>query len=791
MLGNYLTVAVRAFARQKAYTLVNVSGLAVGFASCLMILLFVRDELSYDRFHENGDRIVRVLRESEAAGELQLSAVVLGELAPQLEQTFSGVERAVRVHRRGGVLSNGADSYEEPGFAWADSDFFDVFSFELIHGNAESVLSRPATAVVTEHAARRYFGDVDAIGQMLRLNDRHDLEVTGVVANPPSNSHLDFEVLASFSTLGDLENTWAPENQGWTYLLLAPGQSPGELETQIAASLDDLVWWWNLDAFEVGYKLQAITDIHLRSTDILSAGDVGNERNVYLFSIIAALVLTIAAINYMNLATARAARREREVGLRKAVGARRGQLVVQFMSESVLISGVSLLLAVAIVLGALPWFNAVTGKALSVNVVSDLWVIAAFVAVAAITGLTAGIYPAALLSGFRPARVLKGMRDRSGSPILRKGLVVLQFGITIVLLAGTAVVYQQMRFIQHRNLGFDSEQVVTIDRRGLDGETDAFKQALLGVPGVVSVSSASGVPTLQGGWVSDSEIDGEKIMTMRLLVDGDYASTLGLQIVEGRDIYADRESDRREAVLVNEAMVNAQGWTDPLVETVGAGADSLGNPVNAAVVGVVRDFDTGSMHTPVMPAIIDPNPKWAGFHRQFVVRLAPGDISGTLESLESTWRQFVPAYPFKFSFVDDAVDALYRAEQRFGRIFAAFTLLAVLVACLGLYGLAAFSAEQRTKEIGIRKVLGARVSGLVALLSKEFVKLVAVAFAIAAPVAYILMGRWLDDFAYRIELSPGLFLVVGLGAAALAILTVSYQAIRAATADPVRTLRYE
>jgi len=791
MLRNYLTVAVRAFSRQKAYTLVNVAGLAVGMAVCLLIVLFVKHELSYDQFHDSGDRVVRVLRESEAGDEMQLSAVVLGELAQGLSETLPGVERAVRVHRRGGVVSSGVESYDEPGLAWADSGFFDVFSFPLLKGSPKTALARPGTAVVTESAAIRYFGTRDVIGRTLRANDRFDLEVTGVVGDVPSNTHLRFAVLASFSTLGNFDNAWAPENQGWTYLLLAPGQSAAALERQVASSLDDLVWWWNLDAIELSYRLQPVAEIHLRSAGVLGAGEVGSARYVSLFAIIAALVLTIAAINYMNLATARAARRAREVGLRKAVGAARRQLVAQFMSESLLFSVVSLVLAVVILLTALPWFNAVSGKSLSVNVLSDPRVILAFVAVALLTGLASGCYPALLLSGFRPARVLKGLRDRSGSQVLRKGLVVAQFGITIVLLIGTTVVYQQMRFIQHRNLGFDSEQVIAIDRRGLEGDVDVFKRALLGVPGVVAASAASGVPVLQGGWVSDSEVKGAKVMTMRILADADYVRTLGMEVVEGRDIQSASLGDRRESALVNEAMARVQGWADPLAQTVGSGTDSLGNPISAAVVGVVRDFDTGSIHAPIMPAIIDPNPKWEQYFRQYIVRLAPGDVAGTLEELESMWSQFAPAYPFKFNFVDDSVDALYRTEERFGKIFATFTGLAVLVACMGLFGLAAYTAEQRTKEIGIRKVLGARVGGLVALLSAEFLKLVAFAFVIAAPVAYALMLRWLDDFAYRVDLSPILFLGVGLGAAVLALLTVSYQAIRAATADPVRSLRYE
>jgi len=791
MLKNYLTIALRNLQRHKGYAFINVAGLAVGMACCLLILLFVRHEQSYDRFHENADRIYRVLREGSAGTGLRLTANLLGNLAPRLEDTFPGVERMVRLHNRPAVLSRGDVHFEENHLFWSDASVFDVFDFSLERGDPATALSRPGTAVLTRATAQKYFGDADPLGQTLVLDSKHTLEITGIAAPPPPNSHIDFGVLVSMATLGELENPWIPENQGWTYVLLAPGQSPEALEAQINASLGDLVWWWNLDAIHVAYALQPLVDIHLRSRGYIGVGEVSDERYVQFFSVIALLVLLIACINYMNLATARSARRAQEVGMRKTLGAQRRQLVGQFMSESVLFSLMALTGAVFLVELALPSFNSLTDKTLGLDYTRDGGVLALFLGTALATGLVAGSYPALYLSRFNPVRVLKGLRDRGGPAMLRRGLVVVQFGITIVLLIGSVVIYQQMRYIQTKNLGFDTEQVLIINKRGLQTDLATFKQALLDVPGVVRASASSGVPILQGGWVSESEINDQKVMTMRLLVDEDYVATMGMEIVAGRDFSGDRPADRTQALLVNETMTAVRGWDDPLSQTLTAGSDSAGNPIAVNVIGVVKDFHTGSLHNAIMPTILDPHPKWEGFVRQFLVRIRPENVPGTLSALEATWQRFAPDYPFAYSFLDDDVDALYRAEQRFGTLFAAFTVLAILIACLGLFGLAAHTAEQRTREIGIRKVLGAPLESVVLLLSQDFARLVVVAFVVAAPLAYLAAQRWLDDFAYRIDISWGIFLVAGLLALLVAILTVSYQAVRAALADPVKALRYE
>ena len=788
MVKNYLKITLRTLRKHKGYAFINVSGLAVGMACCLLILLFVRHELSYDRFHENAERIYRVLREDSTGANLDRGATLIGLLAPRLKETFPGVEQTVRMHAERAVIQQGNTFFEEDNFFWCDSTVFEVFSFALERGDPATALARPNTIVLTPAMAQKYFGDADPMGQTLVLDSRHTLEVTGVAAPLPSTSHLQFDFLASMATLGEMKNPWAGENQGWTYVLLAEGQSAEALEAQINASVGDLVWWFIVENFYVAYRLQPLPDIHLHSREYRGVGEVGDIGSVYLFSMIALLVLLIACINYMNLATARSTHRAREVGMRKTLGAGRRQLVVQFMSESILMSLLALVGAVMLVELTLPFFNDLTGKTLVVDYAHDADMLAFFLGTALVTGLLSGTYPAFFLSRYNPIRVLKGLRDRGGQAALRKGLVVVQVGITVALLIGTVVIYNQMRYIQNKHLGFDTEQVISIRTRGLQTDVETFKQAVLDLPGVTRVSASSGIP-INGGWMSNSEINGQKVTTSRFLVDEDYVETMGLEIVVGRDFAAERPTDRTHALLVNETMVTLQGWNDPLEQTLPLGEDSTGAPLEASIIGVVRDFHTGSLHNPILPALLDPRKNSNA--RTVLVRLRPDDIPGTLAELEATWQRFVPDHPLSYFFVDDVVEALYRADQRFGKTFAAFTLLAILIAGLGLFGLAAFTAEQRTKEIGIRKVLGATVSNITFLLSKDFARLIILAIVLAVPVAYLTMARWLENFAYHIDLSAGTFLLAGALALLAALLAVSYQAVKAALADPVKSLRYE
>ncbi|MCH8959910.1 MAG: FtsX-like permease family protein [Bacteroidetes bacterium] len=534
--------------------------------------------------------------------------------------------------------------------------------------------------------------------------------------------------------------------------------------------------------------MQPLSDIHLHSRGYRGGSEVGDMRYIYLSSTIALLVLLIACINYMNLATARSTHRAREVGMRKTLGAQRRQLVGQFMSESILLSLLALVWATMLVELALPYFNDLIGRTLVVDYMHDIDMLAFFLGTALVTGLLAGTYPAFFLSRYTPVRVLKGLRDRGGQAMLRKGLVVVQVGITVALLVGTLVIYNQMRYIQTKNLGFDTEQIISIRKRGLQTDVETFKQAVLDLPGVVRVSASSGIP-INGGWMSNSDINGQKVTVSRILIDEDYVETMGLEIVTGRDFSGEHPTDRTHALLVNETMVTLQGWEDPLAQTLPLGKDSTGTPIEANIIGVVRDFHTSSLHNAILPATLDPRKN--SVVSTFLVRIRPDDIPGTLAELEATWQRFVPDHPFSYFFVNDVVEALYRADQRFGNTFAAFTALAILIAGLGLFGLAAFTAEQRTKEIGIRKVLGATVSSITFLLSKDFAKLVILAVVLAVPVAYLSMDHWLENFAYRIDLGASVFLLAGALVLVAALLTVSYQAIKAALADYGVTVKKE
>jgi putative ABC transport system permease protein len=802
MLKNYFTIALRNLRKQKGYAFINIIGLAVGIACCILILLFVRDELSYDRFHEHADRLYRVYLEGTVAGSELKAPITPAPMAAALVDEYPEVENATRLFDLSGqtLVRQGDRQFIEENVLFADSTFFALFTVPLLEGDPATALAEPRTLVLTEETARKYFPDGNALGQTLTLGDTTDYRVTGVTKGLPANAHFHFDLLASMTGFGPAENTFWVSNNFRTYVLLQADYDPAALEAKfpdlmrkyagpqlqqfMGQTYDEFVGSGN----RLDYALQAVPAIHLHSHLDFEMEPNGNIAYVYLFSAIALFILLIACINFMNLATARSAGRAKEVGLRKVMGSNRTQLIRQFLSESVLLAFIALAVAVVLVLLLLQPFNGLTGKEIGFGFLAHPLILLTLVGLALGVGLLAGSYPAFFLSSFRPVAVLKGTFHASSAGVwLRRGLVVFQFAISIALIAGTLVVFNQMRYVREKALGLDQEHVVVLKRTNeLDQQTEAFKEALRDHPGIIQAASTT---TLPGGIFGQTAIRPEgagsdvNYLASPMAADHDFVETLGIEMAAGRDFDRAFATDSA-AFVINEAAARKLGWDDP----IGKRLTFLGANQTGEVIGVMTDFHFASLHQEIGPVVValsaDPLPFIA-------VRIRPDDVASNLAFLEQQWHAFAPDQPFEYSFLDEDFDALYRADRRLGQIFTLFALLAVVIACLGLFGLAAFTAEQRTKEIGVRKVLGASVSSIVLLLSKEFARLVVFALLVAVPIAYFGMDRWLQDFAYRTGIGAWVFVLAGGLALGIALLTVSYHALRAALVDPVRSLRYE
>ena len=797
MLKNYLKIAFRNLRRHASYTVINVVGLAVGMAVCLLIVLFVRDELRYDRFHDDADQVYRIVSEWNHFS----TPATNPPFVRHLQTAYPAVDVA-KLIPTDGLVRRGDQAFEEGRIYFANPAFFDVFTVPLRRGDPAQVLRRPFTAVLTPAMAQKYFPGADPIGQVITIDNQFEVEVTGVAEPMPAQSHFHFDFLVSFASLDAAFDYSSSSNWGnnsiYTYLRLPDGIAAETVEAQMPAFIERHAGSnWNGAAI----SLQPLTEIHLHSHHNMELEPNSRMAYVYIFSIIAGFILLIACVNFMNLATARSAGRAREVGVRKAVGAQRGQLIRQFIAESMLLTFVALGVAAVLVALALPAFRAVSGKALTIGVLDDGFTIGAFVLIALVTGVLAGSYPALVLSGFRPSQVLRGGRtDPRGGAWLRKGLVVFQFATSVALIAGTAVVYFQLDYLRSASLGFDQEQVVVIPMPGnpsqtaqMIGQFPAFKREIEQQSGVVVASIASErLPSelLNGSAFRFAAADsGRGLRTVS--VGHDFFETLDVKMIAGRAFSRDFPSDS-SAFVVNKAAL--QLLASRLPEPLSNPQSAIGEPIvgggrpEGPLIGVVDNFNMATLHERIEPIVFYLRPEW---YDTYLVRLAPGDVAGVLANLRGVWQQFYADWPFDYRFADQAFAAQYRAEERLAQIVFAFAGVAILIACLGLFGLAAFMAERRTKEIGIRKALGATVPSIVRLLSKEFAVLVAVAFMIATPLAYVALREWLGDFAYHIDLGAGVFLLAGGIALIIALATVSIQAIRAALTDPARALRYE
>jgi len=789
MLRNYLITAWRSLCRRPGFATLNVAGLAAGLTCVLLIGLWVADELSYDRFHADADRTYRVLNEFDIPELQALLAHTPSALAPVLQADYPQVEQVVRVQTTDQTVRHEAQKGIESNVLYADPGFFELFDFPVEQGSAR--LEAPGTMLITPSVAARYFPDSDPIGRTLHINEQ-EMEVTGIISEAPSNTHLNYSMVASLATQNPSPNNWQA-NDWVTYLKLTEGSSAVAFERSLQEiAQHHLSGFFGGDKPGQRFHLQPVTAIHLNTgvPDLESGTGAGTITFVYLFSALALFVLLLACINFMNLSTARSSERAREVGVRKAVGADRGQLAGQFIGESLLTTGLALLLALGASVMLLPAFNDLAGKSIELGTLASGPFVLICMSLILVVGIAAGAYPAFVLSRYNPVETMrKTSSSAQGSPRLRQALVVFQFAISIALIAGTAIVHQQISYLQSKGLGFEEGNLLVIhdETQSLRGQHGAFKQEVSARADVEMVTSAHALPGTFF-WNSMFALDrptAEPRNVNYSIVAYDYIEALAVEMVAGRTFSRAHPADSM-AVLLNEAAVERFGFAAP-EDAIGEAIQGQGGRSHQ-IIGVTSDFHYQSLHRAIHPLLLFYG---SGSSTRYVAaRVAPQSAASTIDALRSTWQTFSDL-PFAYSFLADDLTAQYEAEQRMETLFFAFALLAMLIACLGLFGLAAYAAQQRTKEIGIRKVLGATASGIVGLLSKEFLTLVGIAFVIAIPVAYLAMQRWLQDFAYRIDLHISTFVLAGVLALLIAALTVGQQAWRAARMDPAVALRNE
>jgi putative ABC transport system permease protein len=795
MFRNYLKVAIRTFIKSKSFSFINIAGLAIGISACILISLYVLDELSFDRFHANADRIYRITELLHLPNEIRHQAVTSPPMAPALERGFPEVLKSVRLSFSSRTISYGDNKFYDTRILYADSAFLHIFSFGLKEGNPDKALVEPYSVVLTESAAKKYFGNEDPLNKIMALSDTLALTVTGVVRDVPANSHIQFDAVLSRSTITRMTNNRPEENwysNGYySYILLPGGYDVRQLEAKIPAMLDKEMGadrktagpWYDL-------ILQPLPSIHLHSSAVHDIGAPGNVKYVYTFTVIAILVLLIACANYINLATAKSVNRAKELGMRKVIGAKKNQLVVQLLGESFLITLLAFVVAVAIVSATLPSFNLLTGKVLSISVLLRPDVLMVIAGIFVLISLLAGGYPALVMASISPLKAMReyGRRGSSGS-LVRKGLVVFQFSMSIILISATIVIFRQMDYMRTRNLGISNDQVmqVTLPYR-LQSRQNVIREELARIPGVsaATVSNftfADGISSI--ALLPEGAAENEITSQATISVDADFIPAFGIELLAGRNFIRGNIADDTSAFIVNEKAVREFQWGTP-EEAVGKTIDwGLGK--EGKVIGVVKDFNFASLHREITPLIIHIVPDW---YSAVSLHIA-GDIPSVVEQVKSKWKELDPEDRFEYTFMDQDFAKMYKAEEQTRTIVGLLASLAILIACLGLFGLAAFIAEQRTKEIGIRKVLGSSAAGIIMLMSKDFLKLIAISFLIAVPVAWYAGSEWLTSFAFRTDITWWIFAVAGLSSAAVAIVTVSFQSVKASLMNPVKALRTE
>jgi ABC-type antimicrobial peptide transport system permease subunit len=784
MIKNYVKIAFRNIGKHRGYSFINIFGLAIGISACVLLLMWVQDEWSYDRFHTNSQDIYRILLDPLGASSTH-EAVTPPVLAGRMKENFPEVIETARVSTSGTLLFKSGDKafYESRGI-FADASFFEMFSFPFVQGDPDTAFAELRSIVITEDMALKYFEGKNPLGKTLTINTNSDYKVTGVIKNIPHKSHLDFSYIRNFELLKEFGvelDSW--ENVSfYTYVQLKDNSSHKQIDEKLKVLIEQEDPGHNL------YYLQPLAQIHLRSNFNFDPAVTGNIMYIYIFLAAALFILLIACINFMNLATARSGTRAKEVGMRKAIGAFRTDIIKQFFGESLLLSFTALMFSLILLYLFLPVFNNLSGKELSLSGSGGIQIILGFIGIALFTGLLSGSYPALFLSSFQTVNVIKNFPQsgKKGS-LFRKILVVTQFSLTIIILIGTIIVHKQLRHIRNQNLGYDKDSMVCFPLRGEFGrKLEAAKAELLQDPNILNFAVTSSLPTHIGsgtsgaGW--EGKPEGLRIQMQIVSVDFDYLDTFRMEMAEGRFFSEEFESDSKEGHILNEAAIKAMGLDSPL----GKRFTVWGR--KGTIIGVVKDFNYKSLHNEIEPLILTMEPR---AYRYGCIRISSAHIEETIGTIENVWNTFSAGFPFDYAFLDDRLDNLYKSEQSIGTVFNYFTLLVMFIACLGLFGLASFTAETRTKEIGIRKVLGAPVSRIVLLLSREYAKWVLYANILAWPAAYFIMSKWLESFAYRTDIRIQMFFLAAAMALAIALVTISYQCIKTALSNPVDSLKYE
>jgi putative ABC transport system permease protein len=796
MIHNYLKIALRNFRRHKGYSLINIAGFAIGMACCLLILIDVRQETSYDNYHQDGKRVYRIVQDIRTDTANRIFAPISPMVAPTLKSDFPQVEQAARVlPANNRLVKRGNVFFYEDRFVWADQEIFEVITIPFINGFPKDALTRPQTVVLSESLSQKYFGHADPLGEILKINQT-DYEVTGVIADPPVNTHLKYDLIASLETLSDWEEmtNWY-STMFYTYLKLRPNVNVDEFSLQVSRLADKYIGdrlsnWGSV----YHYYLQPISRIHLHSHIRYETEAPGNPLYVYIFSFVGLFIVLIACLNFMNLSTARSANRAKEVGLRKVVGAQKKQLMGQFLGESFLLAVFALALSFFLARLAVVPINKIAGIALDFNSLLNPFILFSLLGGAVVAGLLAGLYPSLVLSSFRPSSTLKGVLSPGGhSYTMRNILVIVQFAISVFLIIGTLMMFRQFNFMKNQHLGFDKEQKLVLPLRGgidIQKNYQTVKEVFAQHSSISGVTVSSSVP---GRGVSNfgvslvGEDDTKNQSMFHLYFDPDFISEYGIDMVAGRAFQEEISTDFMGAFLINEAAVRAFGWTSPkeaLGKRLRTGHGGRVNPI----IGVTKNFHYRGLQTEVEPLVMEYLP-W--IFRYITLSVDISDLNGTMAFVESQWKTLFPENPFESFFLDADFDRQYSSDKQVGRIFGVFTVLGLFIACLGLFGLASFTAESRTKEIGIRKVLGASVSGIVVMLSRQYAKWVLIANIIAWPFAYYFLSKWLENFAHSSKINIFLFIMSGFFVLFIALLTVSFQTVKAALSNPADSLRYE
>jgi len=805
MFRNYLKIATRNLLRNKVFSAINIIGLALGIATCLIIMLFIYEELSYDRYNDKADRIVRVVFKASINDGKINEANVMPPTGQTLKNEFPEVLEVTRLYIKGlPAITYQEKKFKENLFASVDPNFFQVFTLRFIKGDVKTALKEPNTVVVTKAFAKKYFGDADPIGKVISINEwNQSYKITGLIDKVPKTSHFHFDIFGSNVGLKDAQDpSWLTSGY-FTYLVLPIGYNYKKLESKLPQIIEKymgpqikIAMGMELSQFlkkgnNLGLFLQPLIDIHLNSDFTGNIESGGNIQYVYIFIMIAIFMLLIACINFMNLSTAGSSKRAKEVGVRKVLGSVKIELIKQFLFESIFLVFFSLILSLLFVQLALPIFNNLAEKDLQLNMLFEPRLFISFLFFGLVVGGLAGSYPAFFLSSFKPIDVLKGkFKVASKNLNLRSVLVVFQFSISILLIIGTAVVLKQINYIKNKDLGYNRDQLIILRQTGMLGEKEqVFREQILQDPRVLSVSTASFIPA--GPTNSNNSLvyaDGNKNEVTRTLqyeIDENYIPTMGMKILTGRNFSKDFSTDST-SVIINEAAAEVFGWGKNAIGHSLTRKNNDGHDLTYKIIGIVKNFHFKPLHERVTPLLMVSKKSFG-----LTVKVKTTDVKGLINSLEKKWLILNKEEPFTYSFMDELFEQTYKSEQKIGIILGIFSAITIFVACLGLFGLTTFTAEQRIKEIGIRKVLGASVNQIVTLLTKDFLKLVIISFLIAVPFSWYIMNKWLQNFAYRIEISWWMFAIAGILSLLIALLTVSFQAIKAAIANPVKSLRSE